>query len=74
MSIEDARAIVDAIHKHRNHGKFELQPPSGGDLHGWTEILRGALSQARPLIVGVFADNSPEFIKEILSQVTIYNS
>ncbi|PRP86565.1 anthranilate synthase component 2 [Planoprotostelium fungivorum] len=75
VDTETAKKIVDAIHAKRQKVPFKFpsifQENSPKDLQAWATALRRAVSIARPLVVGVFADNSAEFIRDICQKVPL---
>jgi len=76
VTTEQAKEIVDALHKWRKVG--QIKPFSFDNVHDkkeWYTSCRGKLvscmEQVRPLIVGVFADNDPDYINNIADNVGI---
>lgn len=67
VTIEEARAIVATVRELQGpaHCQVRLPPPPAGGaaasrLRAWAGALEEALRQRRPLIVGVFADQTAE--------------
>ena len=76
VSPEEASEIVKVIHNKRGRqGRVQISAPEVNDdqpekrLGLWKKLLEESLEKFKPLVVGVFADQSIEFINEVTQTV-----
>ena len=72
VSPQECHDIISAIHEARRRpGPASILGPQRGEVsgrtwfHAWSEALEDAVARYRPLVVGVFADQSSDEVNEI---------